>query len=171
MTLELELVRVVRATQADHDTLANLLELYIHDLSATFSIDVGPNGRFGYAPLARYWQEPDTRHAFLIVAGTHLAGFALAARGSPLSSDPNVLDVAEFFVLRAHRRMNVGRRAALLLWDASPGAWIVRVAETNHGALGFWRATVAEFTGREDQGRVVALPDRNWRVFEFASQG
>jgi predicted acetyltransferase len=169
VTLELELVRLVRATQADHQTLANLLELYIHDLSAMFSIDVGPDGRFGYAPLARYWQEPETRHAFLITAGEHIAGFALAARGSPLSADPNVLDVAEFFVLRAHRRTNVGRRAALLLWDAMPGAWIVRVAETNTSGLGFWRAAVSEYTGREDEGRVVALPDRNWRVFEFAS--
>jgi hypothetical protein len=38
------------ATEADAELLSNLLELYIHDLSGVFpSVELGANGRFGYA--------------------------------------------------------------------------------------------------------------------------
>jgi predicted acetyltransferase len=152
----------------DAATLANLLELYIHDLSETFELEVGDDGRFGYAPLARYFAEADQRFAFFIRVHAKLAGFALVTRGSPLSDDPSVLDVAEFFVLRAHRRAGVGRHAARLLWDALPGSWVVRVAATNRAGLSFWRAAIADYTGAAVE-RAVSRPDRDWHVLEFAS--
>jgi predicted acetyltransferase len=115
--------------------LGNLLELYVHDLSDVFPIELGPEGRFGYDKLPLYWAEPAVRHAFLIKHGGHLAGFAFATRGSPASENPEDLDVAEFFVLRGHRRSGVGRRAAMALWDAVPGHWVVRVSEANRAGL------------------------------------
>src|SRR5215472_4044631 len=92
------------ATLRDAAVLSNLLELYAHDLSDVFALEPGTDGRFGYDKLPLYWTEPETRFPFLIRAGTRLAGFALATRGSPVSNDPNVFDVAEFFILRRHRR-------------------------------------------------------------------
>src|SRR4051812_22354234 len=89
------------ATPADATLLSNLLELYIHDLSAAFpNVELGADGRFGYAKLPLYWSEPERRFPFLIRCGSCVAGFALVTRGSPASDDPNVFDVAEFFILR-----------------------------------------------------------------------
>jgi predicted acetyltransferase len=127
-----ELQRVVlnSATSADAELLSNLLELYIHDLSAAFpDVELGANGRFGYRPLALYWSQPESRFAFLIHCDARIAGFALVTLGSPATDDPNVFDVAEFFVLRRYRRAGVGRQAAELLWKGFPGRWIVRVFE------------------------------------------
>jgi predicted acetyltransferase len=163
-------VRLREAQPSDAALLANLIELYLHDLSETFLIDVGSDGRFGYDRLALYWQEPERRFAHLICVGTRLAGFVLSTRGSPLTSDPDHLDVAEFFVLRRHRRAHVGRHAAFLLWDNMPGSWVVRVANTNLGALAFWRAVISEYAGHELKERSVPLPGRVWQVFEFASR-
>lgn len=163
-------VTLREAGPGDAEMLGNLLELYVHDLSETFSIDVGADGRFGYDRLAQYWQEPERRFAYVIHVGAALAGFALATRGSPLTDDPSDLDVAEFFVLRRHRRAGVGRRAAFLLWDRLPGSWVVRVAETNRHALAFWRAVIAEYANRESTERSVLLPGRTWRVFQFRSR-
>ena len=126
------------ATPRDSTVLANLLELYSHDLSGMFGLEVGANGRFGYAKLPLYWQEPEHRFAFLIRHGTALAGFALATRGSPVSDDPDVFDVAEFFVMRRHRGAGIGSSAAALLWDRFAAPWTVRVAEANRGGYGFW---------------------------------
>src|SRR4051812_26669424 len=112
------------ATTADEPILANLLELYVHDLSEIFPVDIGADGRFGYTGLTRYWSEPATRFAFLIRTSARLAGFALVTRGSPASTDPEALDLAEFFVLRSCRRSGVGRRAAFALWDRLRGDWI-----------------------------------------------
>jgi predicted acetyltransferase len=127
--------------------LANLLQLYIHDLSAIFALEPEGDGRFGYPDLPRYWSEPETRFPFFIRADGRLVGFALATRGSPATSDPTDLDVAEFFVLRRHRRSGVGRDAAFALWRRLPGRWIVRVSEGNRAGLPFWREIVRQFTG------------------------
>lgn len=158
------------ATLADAGLLANLLELYIHDLSQTFpDIELGADGRFGYTRLPLYWSEPDTRFPFLIRCDARVAGFALATRGSPASDDPNVFDVAEFFVLRRYRRFGVGRQAARLLWHRLPGAWTVRVSEGNQRALSLWARVVSEFgAGAATESRRPGHP-HPWRVFSFES--
>lgn len=151
----------------DASLLENLLELYLHDLSEVFLIELGADGRFGYETLALYWAEPERRFAFLIKSGERVAGFVLVTRGSPVSDDPNVLDVAEFFVLRRYRREGVGRRAASLLWERMPGDWIVRVSTGNRGALPFWRSVIAEFTRGDFTEWERAGTPHDWRVFSF----
>lgn len=161
-------VGLQRATRETAPLLQNLLELYVHDLSEIFPVELGPDGRFGYPQLALYWKEPAVRHAFVIRRGDRVAGFALATRGSPASDDPEDLDVAEFFVLRAHRRLGVGRDAAFALWDALPGRWVVRVAEANRAGLPFWRETALAYTGGAfAEGIRPDLP--GWRVLRLAS--
>jgi predicted acetyltransferase len=156
------------ATAADATLLSNLLELYIHDLSAAFpGIELGPDGRFGYGGLALYWSEPERRFPFLIRCDGRVAGFALATLGSPATEDPDVFDVAEFFVLRRYRRSGVGRRAAVLLWNRLPGPWIVRVSEGNLGALPFWAGVIAELTGGAATELRRPGDPHAWRVFSF----
>jgi predicted acetyltransferase len=163
-----EAVSLQRATPETAPLLQNLLELYIHDLSEIFAVELGPDGRFGYERLPLYWAQPAERHAFLIRCGDRIAGFALATRGSPGSDDPEDLDVAEFFVLRAHRRSGVGRRAAIALWDSLPGRWVVRVAEANLGGLRFWSEVIRSYTsGAFAEPARPDLP--GWRVFTFTS--
>jgi len=163
-------VSLDEATEADSVLLANLLELYIHDMSEVFPhVELGPDGRFGYRCLPLYWSEPDRHFAFLIRCAGRIGGFVLVTRGSPVASDPDVLDVAEFFVVRKYRRAGVGRQAASLLWDRHPGKWIVRVLETNRGALAFWRDTVASFTAGSFDESSWGRPPNDWRVFAFES--
>jgi len=161
-------VTVELATQADSTLLANLLELYMHDLSEIFPVvQLGPEGRFGYPRLSSYWSEPEARFPFLIRKHGKVVGFALAQRGSPLSDDPEVLDVAEFFVLRNVRHAGVGARAAELLWDRLPGRWIVRVSEGNSSGLPFWTRVVERYAGSAaTQTQCHGEPYR-WRVFAF----
>lgn len=166
-----ESVTLVRATASDAPLLANLLELYTHDLSAIFPVELGPDGRYGYDKLPLYWQAPASRYAFLIERGGRLAGFALAARGLQPCNAPDELDVAEFFVLRAHRGAGVGSRAAFALWDALPGRWVVRVLERNTAALEFWRTTVRRYTGGDFVERELEDLRGPWRVLAFAGGG
>jgi predicted acetyltransferase len=160
------------ATAGEAALLSNLLELYIHELSAAFpGVELGADGRFGYSNLELYWSEPDRHFPFLIRRDSRVVGFALVTHGSPASDDPNVFDVAEFFVIRRHRRSGVGRRAAMLLWSRLPGSWIVRASEGVPGAVPFWGSVAAEFTN----GAAVELErpgiPHGWHVFYFASAG
>ena len=162
-------VTLERASQSDAATLANLLQLYIHDLSAVFpDVELGPDGLFRYDQLALYWSQPEYRFPFLIRSGGSLAGFALAKRGSPASDDPNVLDVAEFFVARRFRRGGVGREAARLLWNSLPGKWTVRVSEANKAAVVFWAQTVPDLVRNANVSLLPGSPNA-WRVYSFDS--
>jgi predicted acetyltransferase len=160
------------ATADDAAVLSNLLELYIHELSPAFpGVELGSDGRFGYSKLPLYWSEPDRHFPFLIRWDSRVVGFALATRGSPASDDPDVFDVAEFFVIRRHRRSGVGRRAAMLLWNRLPGNWIVRASEGVPGAVRFWGGVVAEFTsGAAAEFERPGSP-YGWQVFSFVSAG
>jgi predicted acetyltransferase len=91
----------------------------------------------------------------------------LATHGSPVAADPDVYDVAEFFVMRQYRRSGVGHAAAFLLWNRFPGVWTVRVSEGNAGAVSFWSDVVADFArGSATISSREGNPSA-WRVFLF----
>jgi predicted acetyltransferase len=167
--VESQPVRLQLAEAREAHVLANPFELYAHDLSAAFELDVGADGRFGYAPLASYWKEADRRFAFLIHVGSQLAGFALATRGSPVTSDAADLDVAEFFVLRRQRRSGVGRQSALGMWSQMPGDWIVRVEAHNPGALLFWTRVITDYTEGQFTQRRATGSGKQWTVLSFGA--
>ena len=156
------------ATTSDAALLSNLFELYAYDLSEVLpDAELGPDGRFGYPALPRYLSEPGQRFAYIIRCEGRVAGFALVTRGSPVSDDPLVFDVAEFFVLRRYRRHGVGRCAAMQLWNRFPGKWTVRVAEGNHDGLAFWCKAIAEAAGDTMTESTRTGPQRTWRVYHF----
>jgi predicted acetyltransferase len=163
-------VTLRRAEQQHAATLANLLELYCYDMSAYFPIELGADGRFGYQPLPRYFSEPGARFAYLISLDDKLAGFALARRGSEASDDPEVLDVAEFFVVRGSRKQGAGARAAALLWNELRGRWIVRVASSNLPAIAFWTRAISDYTRQPAASRTLVLGGMERQVFEFSSR-
>ena len=166
-----EEVTLVPATRGDEALLENLLTLYIHDMSEIVPLVPDDDGRFRYRRLPPYFSEPATHFPFLIRSGGRNAGFALVTRGSPVSDDPAVLDVAEFFVLRGDRRSGVGRHAAPLLWRRIPGEWTVRVFEANRAGLPFWEATIREFTAGAYTAETQPNPPHPRRVFRFKSGG
>src|SRR5262245_8744019 len=157
------------ATANSAPILANLLELYVHDLSGIFELEIGPDGRFGYDGLPLYSSEPDTHFAFLVRVGARLGGFALATRGSPATNDPVDLQLARFLILRAYRRTGIGRRAAFLLWHHLPGHWVVRVSEANRAALAFWEPTIRSYTGGAFAQKQHPGKRHEFRVFTFAT--
>ncbi len=157
------------AAASDAVLLSNLLQLYAHDLSEAFALDIGSNGRFAYEQLPLYWSEPERRFPFVIRCGSGIAGFALVVRGPAGTDDPETFDVAEFFVLRRHRRVGTGRRAAFLLWDRFAGRWSVRVSEGNDAGRQFWTHTIAEYTGRTFAEAIRPGIPHAWRVFSFDS--
>jgi predicted acetyltransferase len=156
------------ATAADASLLGNLLELYSHELSDVFpSVVLGPDGRFGYPALPLYWSEIERRFAYLIRVDGQVAGFVLATRGSPAAADPQVMDVAEFFVLRRYRRRGFGQGAVRLLWKRLPGRWTVRVAEGNSVGLAFWASLLAAQAHAGVTESVRQSGSMSWRVFTF----
>jgi predicted acetyltransferase len=73
-------------------------------------------------------------------------------------------------VLRRHRRLGVGQRAAHLLWDVLPGNWMVRVSTGNPRGLAFWPAAIETYT--EGRWSENSMPGNRhpWRVFKLRSR-
>lgn len=160
-------VEVARAAPEQEPVLANLLQLYAHDFSGLLDLQLGPDGRFAYDGLSRYWRD-ERRLPFLVRAEGQLAGFVLVAKGSRISDDPRVWDMAEFFILRRHRKRGIGAAVAREIWRRHPGPWEVRVLEAHRPARAFWRAAIGAFTDAETCARAT-LDGKPWQVFSFVS--
>lgn len=148
--------------------LANMLELYAHDFSEFVDLKLGADGRFGYERLPLYWMESG-RHPFFIKAGGCLAGFVFVCRGSEVSGDADVWDVAEFFVVRGLRGRGVGTEAAHEVWRKFPGRWEVRVIERNRKAKEFWARAIKDFIGEAVEPTPFDEGGEGWHVFSFES--
>ncbi|MDT5268760.1 MAG: hypothetical protein QOH49_946 [Acidobacteriota bacterium] len=162
-------VEVIPALPEQEAILANLLELYAHDFSEFVDLTLGPDGRFGYKHLHLYWEEPG-RYPFIIMVDGHLAGFVFVRRGSEISTDPDIWDMAEFFVVRGLRRLGVGMKAALEIWTKFPGRWEVRVIDRNQKASEFWRRAINEFLVEMIEPIPFSKGGEGWHVFSFESE-
>jgi predicted acetyltransferase len=149
--------------------LANLLELYAHDFSQFQPLDIGLDGRFGYKSLPLYWSESN-RHPFLIRFDGKLAGFALVKRGSEISDNQDVWDMAEFFVLRGCRRRRIETLAAQEVWRRFPGFWEVRVMQSNPSATFFWKRAISDFIRAAIQPVRIEKNGRSWQLYSFKSE-
>ena len=163
-------VDVIPAVQEQAPILANLFELYGHDFSEFHDLEIGPDGRFGYTSLPLYWSEAG-RHAFLVRMDGRLAGLILVKRGSEVSANASVWDMAEFFVLRGYRRRGIGIQAAHRVWKQFPGQWEVRVMESNLLARRFWASAISTFTGEAIRPTRFERGTERWRLFSFESKG
>jgi len=162
-------IELVPAAPDQEPILANLLELYAHDFSEFHEVELGADGRFGYKSLPLYWREPN-RLPFLVRVEGRLAGLVLVKRGSELSGDEAVWDMAEFFVVRHHRRRGIGTYVAHEVWRQVPGPWEVRVMESNQAAHLFWAHAISAFTGEMVLSSRIEKGGKLWRVFVFESK-
>jgi predicted acetyltransferase len=76
--------------------------------------------------------------------------------------------MAEFFVVRRHRRRGIGTRAAAELFDLRPGAWEVRERAENAAARAFWRKVIGAYASEAFEE--FAIDDGwHWWVQRFES--
>jgi predicted acetyltransferase len=82
---------------------------------------------------------------------------------------PDVMDVAEFFVLRGVRSKGVGTSAAHALFAPFPQAWEVRVRQTNVAALRFWTRAAETWVGRPVASSPFSDKGVEWNVLRFVT--
>lgn len=148
--------------------LGNLFELYAHDFSEHVRLQIKASGRFEVAPGDAWWTRDDHFAYFIRLRG-ELAGFALARKGSRVTVASEVMDVAEFFVLRGVRGKGVGKAAAHTLFERFPGAWEVRVRRTNVAAMQFWSRVVESWVRQPVSTSPFSAEGADWDLLSFAT--
>ncbi len=147
------------AAPADKPVIANLIQLYLHDMTEFMPFPVGADGRYEYDFLDRFW-----RHPYLIMSGDEIAGFALVIDECPLTGRSPCWFMAEFFVLKAHRKQGVGKTAMDVAMAAHPGHWHVAVPHANRAAGAFWRRALE---AHEPGVRDIHFDGDDWSLFAF----
>jgi predicted acetyltransferase len=146
-------LEVIEALPSQAHIIQNLMQLYVHDFSEQWSDmergELGDDGLFPEYPyLETYWHK-NGHIPLLIKRGGHLAGFALINDHSH-SGLPVDRNMAEFFIVRKHRRGGVGTAVAHTIFSRYPGQWEAAVARRNVGALGFWRNAIRQHSSARD---------------------
>jgi predicted acetyltransferase len=159
---------LVLAEREQIGIIANLFELYAHDFSEFYPVELGADGRFGNPKLPLYWSEPD-RYPFLIKVEGKLSGFALVKRQPGLATNGDVWDVGDFFIVRGSRRHGIGTEVTQKLWQSFPGPWEVRVMDSNRAAFGFWPRAVAKFARKAIPPVRIEKDGIVWHTFAFES--
>ena len=155
------MMRLVPASDEQKPLIANLIQLYLHDMTETMPFPVGPDGRFEYDFLDRFWQFP-----YLIYLGDEIAGFALVIDECPLTSRRPCYFMAEFFVLKAYRRRGIGQAALAAIAERHPGDWHVGVPQQNTPAQTFWFRALGPYAPAT---RDVTVEGDNWRLHAFSA--
>ena len=137
-----DVVQIAPVGADEAETLARLLQLYLHDFSAFAPFEspygeIGEDGSFAYANLPSYLSEPRREALFVRVRG-RLAGFVLVNDWSA-SGRPVDYAIAEFFIARKYRRRGIGTEVVRQVIAARPGQWEVAVLSDNVPAVAFWR--------------------------------
>src|SRR5690606_12293071 len=100
---------------------------YLEDLSQ-LSMNTGMfpvAGEYGEprAELMGRWFADDSSHPLLVLKDEKPVGFALVSRPPRHQRGKVDFRMAEFFIVRASRRLGVGRDAARLIFNRFAGTW------------------------------------------------
>ena len=165
-------LEIARAEASEAATIANLMQFYIHDFSEQWAGEARGelelDGRFARYALESYWREPE-RIPLLFRMGGWPIGFALVNRVAP-SGRPVDHNMAEFFIVRKHRRAGLGTAAARTIFERYAGVWEVAVTRRNTSAFQFWERTIREGAVMRDVEMSEGSPPRwDGPVFRFRS--
>jgi predicted acetyltransferase len=153
-------ITIVPATADQKPLIANLVQLYLYDMTESMPFPVGADGRFEYDFLDRFWRFP-----YLIYSNDEIAGFALVIDECPLTERRQCWFMAEFFVLKAYRRSGVGQAALTAITANHPGDWHIGVPLDNLPAQAFWSRTLAPYA---PESRQISFDGSDWRLNAFA---
>jgi predicted acetyltransferase len=163
-------VELQTAPPSAQAAMGNMLQLYMHDFADLSPEEkkgeLGEDGRFELPDLSALWREPDLV-PLLIRADGRLAGFCVLNRRHH-GARPVDWNVAEFFVVRKHRRTGVGAAAATQAFQARPGVWEVAVRRQNPGAQAFWRRVIEAQPGLRGLHELSDASDWEGPVFRFS---
>jgi predicted acetyltransferase len=149
------------ALSGEKPVIANLIQLYLHDMTEFMPFPVGLDGRFQYDFLDRFWRYP-----YLIMEDGEIAGFVLVIDECPLTGRTPCWFIAEFFVLKADRGRGLGRSAAREAFGKHKGQWHLASPHANTAAQAFWATVMAD---RAHVSHNLRFEGDDWRLYDFST--
>ena len=132
------------AQRDELETLENLMQFYMYDLSEWLPLKLGGHGFFHIQPQQDYWRNPATR-PFLIKVNGELAGFVTVDDNTHLPGAQN--NIGYLFVSRRFRGQGVATFVVSTLLSQLPEQWQIFHIDANPPARQFWASVMPHLTG------------------------
>lgn len=167
-------IEIVKATVGQLPILANLLELMAYEHSEQWKFDIGDNGFYGYEDLPLFWTDPN-RHPYLIYVNDKIAGLVMVQKGSPISDDKEIWDMAELFIMKKYKKQGIGTAVTQKIWSQFKGRWQIRVLVENEIASAFWLQAIKKFSSKPPAHTIKHIQaegwSADWNIYQFESPG
>jgi len=165
-------IEIVKATVDQQTIFANLLELMAYEHTEQWKFDIGDNGFYGYEELPLFWTDPN-RYPYLIYVNDKISGLVIVQKGSPISDDKDIWDIAEFFIMKKYKKQGIGTKVAHKIWAQFKGCWQVRVLVENEIASAFWLQAIKKFSSKPPSHTIKHIQaegwSADWNIYQFES--
>ncbi|MGE5455867.1 MAG: GNAT family N-acetyltransferase [Ignavibacteriales bacterium] len=140
-------IYVEKIEKKDKHILANLFQLYLHDISLSLPMDVNKHGIFDCASLDSYVNDEIENYPFFIKADNKYIGFALIDKRIIESNDTYELNI--LFILNSYKNNGIGRIIAFNIFNMFEGNWEIKPTPHCRSAKKFWERVIKEYTNNK----------------------
>ena len=137
--------RLERVKIEDKDILYRLLQYSLFEESLTDQNEMNNEAIFEYKWFDSYFQDNNREAYFVKEQETNkILGFAMVNQYMQKSKDGH--SIAEFMIVPKYRRLKIGKRVAIELFNMHKGNWEVKPSYGSVVALAFWKSVIDEYT-------------------------
>ena len=141
--------KLERVKIEDKDILYRLLQYSLFEESLTDQNEMNNEAIFEYKWFDSYFQD-NNREAYIIKEQNtnKILGFAMVNQYMQKSKDGH--SIAEFMIVPKYRRLKIGKRVAIELFNMHKGNWEVKPSYGSVVALAFWKSVIDEYTQNDN---------------------
>ncbi len=137
--------KLERVKIKDKDILYRLLQYSLFEESLTDLNEMNSEAIFEYKWFDKYFED-ENREAYFIKEqdSNKLLGFAMVNQYMQKNKDGH--SIAEFMIIPKYRRLKIGKRVAIELFNLHKGIWEVKPSYESKSAFLFWKNVIDEYT-------------------------
>ena len=142
--------KLERVKIADKDILYRLLQYSLFEESLTDLNEMNSEAIFEYKWFDNYFKDENREAYFIKEQGSNkLLGFAMV--NQYMQKNENGHSIAEFMIIPKYRRLKIGKRVAIDLFNMHKGIWEVKPSYESKSAFLFWKNVIDEYTNNDNK--------------------
>lgn len=141
--------KLERVKVQDKDILYRLLQYSLFEESLNDLNEMNEEAIFEYKWFDNYFQD-NNREAYFIKEETSnkLLGFAMV--NQYMQKNENGHSIAEFMIIPKYRRLKIGKRVAIEIFNMHKDIWEVKPSYGSKSAFAFWKNVIDEYTEKNN---------------------
>jgi len=142
--------KLERVKTEDKEILYRLLQYSLFEESLTDLNEMNSEAIFEYIWFDNYFEDENREAYFIKEQGSNkLLGFAMVNQYMQKNKDGH--SIAEFMIIPKYRRLKIGKRVAIELFNLHKGIWEVKPSYDSKSAFLFWKNVIDEYTNNDNK--------------------